>query len=93
MLAGFRMKRDIARPCFCKVRNDSVDRLNHQVNIDRCLDAVVTQCIADHRPDCQVGHEMIVHHVKMHDVGARIEHSFDILAQAGEIGGENRRSN
>jgi hypothetical protein len=36
---------------------------------------------------------MIIHYVEMHDVGARVEHGFDILAQAGEISGKNRRSN
>ena len=36
---------------------------------------------------------MVVHHVKMDDVRPGGQHGSDLLAQTGEIGGENRGGN
>ncbi|MNU05439.1 hypothetical protein D3C72_2502460 [compost metagenome] len=35
---------------------------------------------------------MVVHHVEVDDIGASGEHLVHILAQTGEIGGQDRRS-
>jgi hypothetical protein len=35
---------------------------------------------------------MVVHHVEVNDVGAGSENVIDFLAQLGEIGGEDARS-
>jgi hypothetical protein len=36
---------------------------------------------------------VIVHHIEVHEIRPRGEHGFDLLSQAGEVGGQNRRSN
>ena len=42
-------------------------------------------------PDGEIRHVVIVHDVEMDPVGAGGEHRIHFLAQAGEIGGQNRR--
>jgi hypothetical protein len=56
------------------------------MHIDRCLDAVGPERVTDHWPNGQIRHKVIVHDIEMHDVGTRVEHSFDVLTQASEIG-------
>ena len=46
--------------------------------------------LADHRPDGEIGDEMIVHHVEMNYVGTRGNHGAHFFAQSGEIGRKNR---
>ena len=93
MPARLRMEGDVARACLGKVRDNAVHRLHHQVHIDRRLDAMVAQRIANHWPNGEIGDKVVVHHIEMHDVGASIQDSLDVLAKASEISGENRRSN
>ncbi|MDT4859926.1 hypothetical protein FQZ97_944580 [compost metagenome] len=91
MLAGFRVEGDVAGAGLEEVADDAVDRLDHQVHVDRRGDAVLAQRRADHRADGQVGHVVVVHHVEVDDVRPGGEHLVDFLAQAGEVGGKNRR--
>src|SRR5699024_8782342 len=72
-----------------EIRNQAIDRLEHQVHVDGRGDAVIAQRLADHRADRQVGHVVVVHDVEVHPVGAGFDNVFDFLAQAGEIGGKN----
>ena len=44
---------------------------------------------ADHRAEGEVGHVMVVHHVEVDPVGAGGDHVAHLLAQAGEVGGED----
>mgnify|MGYP002139184355 CR=1 FL=1 len=60
--------------------------------IHRVIARDTAQRLADHRADGQVGHVVVVHHVEVDDVGAGGEDLVDFLTQAGEIGGEDRRS-
>ncbi|MNN56325.1 hypothetical protein D3C81_1712470 [compost metagenome] len=85
------MEGDVAGAGLDEVADDPIDRLDHQVGVDRRADAVLAQGAADHRADGQVGHVVVVHHVEVDDVGAGGENLVDLLAQAGEIGGEDRR--
>jgi hypothetical protein len=45
--------------------------------------------LADHRAKGEVGHVMVVHHVKMHPVGTGSDDVFDLVAQTGKVGGQN----
>ena len=85
MPARLGVERDVAGAGLCEVRNNAIDWLNHEVNIDRRFDAVVPQGVTNQRSNRQVRHEMIIHHVEMHDVGASIQYGVDVIAQAGEI--------
>ena len=90
---SFRMKRDVGGAGFREVGHDAVHRLDHEMHVDRRLDAVLAQCRAHERPDRKIRHIVIVHHVEVHDIRTRSEHGFDLLAQAREVGRQNRRRN
>src|SRR5262245_1163036 len=51
----------------------------------------LAQRLDDDRPHADVRHEVAVHHVHMNAVGAGALGLGDLLAQAGEVGGEDRR--
>ena len=70
MLGSLGVKGDVTGASIGKIRNDAIHRLDHQVHVDRRLDAVLAQRLADQRTDRQVGHVVIVHDIKMDDVGA-----------------------
>src|SRR5438552_5697614 len=43
-----------------------------------------------HRAEADIGHEMPIHHVDMYPVGARLIDGAHLIAEPGEIGGEDR---
>ncbi len=53
------------------------------MHINRCINAVFAQSLADQRANRQIRHKMIVHDVEMHDIGTSIEHGANIFAKAG----------
>jgi hypothetical protein len=85
------MERDVTGPGFGKVRDDAVDRFDHQVYIDWLFNAVVPQRFTEQWADRQVGYEMIVHDVEVHDVGTGIKDGTNVLSKSSEIGGQYRR--
>ena len=93
MQRGFRVEGDVGRAGFDKVADDAIHRADHQVRVDRRGDAVLAQRRANHRADGQVWHVVVVHDVEVDEVGASGENVVHFLAEAGEVGGENRRSN
>ena len=93
VFGGFRMEGDNAGAGFGKIRNDAVDRLHHQMHIDRRGNAVFTQRFQYHWADSQVRHIVVIHNVKMDDVGARSQRGGGIFggphysaAKAGVLG-------
>jgi hypothetical protein len=76
----------ISAPALAK----AIDRRDHQMHVED---------FPGHRPDrrhhrrteSDVGHEMPVHHVDMDPVGARFIDRAHLLAEPGEIGGEDGR--
>ena len=90
---GFRMDADQACAGFGKIGDDAVDRLDHQVDIDWCGNAVIAQGLAYQRPDGQIGDVVIVHDIKVHPVSTRLQREAGVFAQAGEIGGQDGRGN
>ena len=79
------MKGDISCTGLGKIRNDTIYRLDHQVNIDVGGNAMLAQCLADQRTDRQVGNVMIVHDIEVHDIGAGIQYIGDFLPESGKI--------
>ena len=59
------------------------------MHVNRRGDAVITQRLANRRAKAEVGDEVVVHHVKVDDIRPGGKHGGDILAQAGEIGGQD----
>ncbi len=79
------MEADDAGTGLGEVRDDPVNRLHHQVHVDRRGHPVPAQRTAHQRPDGEVGYVMVVHHVEVDPVGAGGQHRIDFGAQAGEI--------
>ncbi len=90
VIAGFRVKGDVAGARVGEIGNDAVDRLDHQVHIDFRGDAVLAQCLADQRTDGEVRHVVVVHDIEMDDVGARLEDVIHLLAETREVSRQNR---
>ncbi|MNP44371.1 hypothetical protein D3C76_1382330 [compost metagenome] len=72
-----------------KIRHDAVDRLHHQVHVNRGGHAVVAQCLEDHRADGQVRHVVVIHNVEMNDIRTGSEGFRGIFAQPGKISRKN----
>ena len=85
------MESDDARPGLGKIGNDPIHRLHHQMHVDRNIDQW-TNRRADHRSDGEIRHIVVVHHVEMDEVGTGLHDSGNLRAKAGEIRGENTRS-
>ena len=85
-------KLTIAAPASREIGDDAVDRLHHEVDVDRHR-GVRLDRRADERSDGEVRNVMVVHHVEVQEVGARGDHLAHFLAQAREIGGQERRRN
>ena len=86
MFGGLGMKTDIARPGRREIRHDAIDRAHHQMHIDRHRHAAAVQRLADHRPDRQIRHVVVVHHIEVDQIGAGFDHRIDLLAEAREVG-------
>jgi len=94
--AGVRVEADVVGPGLRERLGQRVDRLHHQVDVDRHGTAlrghgVRLQGRTDHRPERQVGHVMVVHYVEVDPVGAGGDDALHLVAQAGEVGRENGR--
>ena len=74
-----------------EVRNDTVDRLDHQMHVDRRLHAVLAERLAHQRADREIRHVMVVHDVEVNQIGAGREHRIHLFAEPREVGGQNRR--
>ena len=77
-------------PALAKSGHEPVDRLHHQVHVDRHL-GVRLDRLAHQRPDGEVGHVMVVHHVEVDQVGAGGDHGAHLLAQPREVRGKDAR--
>lgn len=88
---GLRVEGDVRRARLGEIADDAVDRRHHQVHVDGRLDTVVTQRLAHERADGEVGHVVVVHHVEVDDIRASRKHICHLLAELGEVGGEDRR--
>jgi hypothetical protein len=93
VLTGFRVEGNVAGTRLGEIRDNAVDRFDHQVHVDFRGYAVLAQRFTDQRANGQVGYIMIIHDVEVDDVGARLDDVIDFLAQAGKVGGQDRRRN
>ena len=89
MVAGLRMEGDVAGTGCSEVANQPVNRLHHQMNIDGRCNTMPAQRLADQRPDCEVGHIVIVHHVEVNQIGTRREHGVHFFTQTSKVRGKD----
>eukprot|EP00966_Prymnesium_polylepis_P199914 4632895-Prymnesium_polylepis.1 len=59
-----RVEGDVVGAHLGEVLDDPVDGRHHQVDVDGRGDAVVLEGLAHHRADRQVGHVVVVHHLR-----------------------------
>ena len=85
MAAGFGVESDDVGTGLGKRLNQIIHRLHHQMHIHRHR-GIRLERRTHHRAESEVGHIMIIHHIKMNQVGARFHHPAHFLAQAGKIG-------
>ena len=88
MFRCFRVERNDIGTGPGEVRNDAVDRFDHQVNVDRHVNQR-TDRRTDHGADRQVGNVMVVHDIEMDHVGACRDDMANFVTQLREIGGED----
>ena len=92
------MKADVVGPGVGKGSGHGVYGLHHQVHVHGYRRAVGLfgmrfDSLANHRAEGEVGHVMVVHHVKVHPVGPSGNDIFDLVAQAGKVGGQDGGGN
>jgi hypothetical protein len=80
----------MSAPASAKASRKWIDRRDHQVDVER-LGRMRAERFDHRRADRDVGDEMAVHHVDVDPVGPGRVDRADLLAQAGEIGGQDRR--
>jgi hypothetical protein len=90
MGAGFRMNRDDVGAGLGELRNEEIDRRDHQVDVEH-LGGMGPQCGDDGRADGDVGHEMPVHHVDVDIVCAGGIDRAHFLPQTGEVSRQDGR--
>ena len=90
MRAGFDMHGDDVGAGFGEGFEIGIARRDHQMHVERLL-GVRPDRFDDVRADRNVRHEMAVHDVDMDPVGAGGIDRAHLLAELGEIGGQDRR--
>ena len=79
-------------PAFAKSVDVALGPLDHQVHVDepaRLVD-LLGQRVDDQRAHADRRHEVAVHDVDVDGAGAGVEHRVDLLAEAREVGREDR---
>ena len=87
VLGGLGVEGDDVGAGLGEVGDDAIDRLHHQVHVDRRR-GVRADGLAHQRTDGEVGDVMVVHDVEVNPVGASGDDVADLLAEAGKIGGQ-----
>jgi preprotein translocase subunit SecB len=90
VIRGLGVKRNKVGSSLGKIDNQSIHRRNHQMHVNRDGD-MGTHRRTDHRTHRKVGHVVIVHDIKMQQVGARRLHCPDLFAQPRKVSREDAR--
>src|SRR5947209_8704449 len=77
---------------FDKARNKMIGLLDHEMHVERQV-GLFTDKTDNRRTEGDVVHEMAIHDVAMDPIGPRLFDLADFLAQAGEVGGQDRGVN
>lgn len=72
-----------------EIGNETIDRLNPEMDIDVDGNAMVTQGGAHHRPDRQVRHIVIIHDVEVNDIRTCGQDVIHFFAQPRKVGRQN----
>jgi hypothetical protein len=91
MRPGLGMHQDMIRAGLGKGRDVWIDRRDHHVHVERQA-AVRPQAFQDRRSEADIGHEMPIHHIEMQPVGSRRLDRPHFVAESGEVGRQQARS-
>ena len=96
MRARIRMEADNVGARLRKRERQRINRLHHQVHVERHLRAVGAHAmrldrLRHRRADAQVRHIVVVHHVEVNPVGASGDDFLHLVAEAREVGRQDRR--
>ena len=82
----------LSAPALANSGDLALGALDHHVDVDQRAGVVdaVGERGDDQRPHRERRHEVAVHDVDVDDARAGVEHLADLVAQAGEVGGEDR---
>mmetsp|Transcript_12155 Transcript_12155/g.25887 ORF Transcript_12155/g.25887 Transcript_12155/m.25887 type:complete len:282 (+) Transcript_12155:147-992(+) len=89
VVGGLGVEGDVRGAGIDKVVDGGVDGADHEMHVDGGGDAVIAEGLAHHGSDGEVGDVVVVHDVEVNDIGAGLEHVIDLLAEFGEVGGED----
>ena len=85
MAAGLGVEGDDVGTCLGEQRNERIDGFDHQVHVNPDLD-VRADGLAHQRADGEVGHVVVVHHVKVNQICAGLFDGAHLFTQAGKVG-------
>ena len=91
MRIGFDVYRNHLRAGFNKLRGVDTGLRDHQVRIDRQT-SELRERLHHRQTNGDVRHEVTVHHIDVQHAGAAAFDCLDLIAETGEVGGQNRRS-
>ena len=92
MRARLGMEHDVIGTRLGKGGQERVHRGDHQMNVEGHF-CQLAERFEHHRPVADIGHEMPVHDVQMQPIRTRCLDGGDLLAQSGEIRGQEGWSN
>src|SRR5712692_7190261 len=84
VLARLRVEADDVRPGASEIRNDPIDRSDHQVHVDYAF-GERADCLAHDRSHREVRDVMIVHHVEVNHVGSRCDNRSHFIAEPRKV--------
>ena len=85
MGTGIGVEGDIGSAGLGKHADQFIHGLDHEVDVDGRGNSVGSQGLADHRPDGEVGHVVIVHHIKVDHVRTGSQHGINLFTQTREV--------
>ena len=89
MRARFGMDRDDVGARLGEGLKIRIDGRDHEMHVERLL-RPGPDALDEARPERDVRHEMPIHHIDMNPVASGVVDRADLLAEAGEIGRQNR---
>ena len=96
MVGRFRMKSNPRGTRLGKIADQIVHRTHHQMHINGSLDATLEQVIVEslthQRADGQIRNIVIIHYIKMNNIGTGSNYSGHIFTQPSEISRQYGRS-
>ena len=90
MRAGLDMDRQICGTCLGKFRQETVRVGHHQMDIEG-KGSHLPDRFDDRRADGKVRHEMPVHDIHVHEIGASPFDGGNLIREMGEVGRQDRR--